>query len=297
MRSLLVTWGQDSAFYADQVLQVPEDATAEQVVEIARAQSDKVSELDFEPNYEWSGLRIVSIMDSTGRIVASDIPVEPSGEDLGIAARGALAGRAPLQALLHEADRQGIATSPYVTTALEIADGIAKHLAGAPAAEIPESTTLVVGSFSCSEFGDGPGPDMAIIEVTPAMVNQMLRLAAIGKSVGIRSIHVDSSDGIWNDPDAELRMSGTEMVVMPCLVEGYGIEHATVFWRGRPKHADCDWETYGFDLRNLLAALTGNPEESHGFTKKNGALFWDGGNGMADELMKQYFSDRSGSPN
>lgn len=112
-------YGQDTPAYADTILEVPLDATDEQIIEQAKA--FEFGDLVFDPSWDWSGARIVEIADtgSDGRIVAADVPLEVSGEDLGLITQLVLRGQSHPKALLEEAERQGLVVEPSIRSFLE----------------------------------------------------------------------------------------------------------------------------------------------------------------------------------
>ena len=290
MRKIILTWGQDTPAYAVQDLMVPDDATPEKMLELAREQADNVGDLVFDPSYDWSGLRLVAAVEFIdGKQVyhAEDVPIDVSPEDLGIVWLGALRGRVPVGALFPEAERQNIDVSPDVERALRLADRIVTQEKDLTIPAFCETRTLVLEAFACDEYGDGPA--YAEISLTPGLVKEMVRLAAIGKAAGMRVVHVDASDGIWGGDDDAFRMRGTDMVVMPSVHGSMG--ESSVYWQGHPKHADYNCETRSFDLKDLLACLAGEPVEERGFAEQDGVLFWDGNNGGEQDLIEAYFDD------
>lgn len=118
-----VLYGQDTSAYADTVIEVPADATLEQITEAAKAVD--TGDLVFKPSYDWAGLRIVEMTEvATGTVLANDVPIEISGEDLGLVAVNVLSGATGIMALVHEAERQGIAVAPGVLAALQQAQAM-----------------------------------------------------------------------------------------------------------------------------------------------------------------------------
>ena len=288
MRKIILTWGQDTPCYVDQDMEVPDDTTPEQMLALAREQADNVGSLVFDPSYDWSGLRLVAaveFIDGEEICHAEDVPMEVSGEDVGIVAQGVLRGTVPVGALVQEAERQDIDVSPAVEQALLLADRIVTQEKGSTIPALEETRTLVLEAFACDEYGDGPA--YAEISLTPSLVKEMVRLAAIGKAAGMRVVHVDSSDGIWGGDDDAFRMRGTDMVVMPSVHGSMG--ESSVYWKGHPKHAYYNCETRSFDLNDLLACLAGEAVEERGFAEQDGVLFWDGNNGGVQDLIDNYF--------
>ncbi len=113
MKKVYITYGQDTPAYANSILDVPDAATDEEI--IAAAKSVEIGDLVFDPSYDWAGARIVELSEvATGRVVATDIPLEISGEDLGLIAQMVLSGQVKPKALLDEAERQGLSVSPEV---------------------------------------------------------------------------------------------------------------------------------------------------------------------------------------
>lgn len=110
--NVTITYGQDTPAYATVKLDVPDDATDETIIDMAKAKADEVGDLVFEPSYDWTGLRIVDITLDNGECVANSIPLEPSGEDLGLECSLWLRKRSSFAALRAEAERQGILAAP-----------------------------------------------------------------------------------------------------------------------------------------------------------------------------------------
>jgi hypothetical protein len=75
---------------------------------------DKAGDLVFKPSWDWTGLRIVEIEDSRLGVLADDLPLEASGEDLGLIAHSVLRGQILPIELLHEAERQGVKVDPKI---------------------------------------------------------------------------------------------------------------------------------------------------------------------------------------
>jgi hypothetical protein len=132
---LNVKYGQDvPAYYKldvtvelpDGLIQDPKRPTARELEQpevvaavIAAAKEASENARDhgkFVPAWDGStGLRVTDISDNTsGYTIAEDIALEFSGEDLGLVAKHVLEGVAQPQALLFEAERQGIEVSPAV---------------------------------------------------------------------------------------------------------------------------------------------------------------------------------------
>ncbi len=118
MKRFVITWGQDTPAYATSILEVPEDATMEDVIEEAKRQADATRGLVFEPSHDWTGLRIVQIDDQDGFPVSDSIAISTSGEDLGLICQNVLSGVVKIEAVLHEAERQNIPVHPDVAEAL-----------------------------------------------------------------------------------------------------------------------------------------------------------------------------------
>ena len=113
MKKIVITLGQDTPAYVNYAMEVSNDATDEQIVGLVKESAVKRAEdLVFEPCWDWVGLRVVEIADQDGHVIANDIPINASSEDLGIVARNVLSGHVGPLALLQEAERQGVKVDP-----------------------------------------------------------------------------------------------------------------------------------------------------------------------------------------
>ena len=296
---VIVTWGQDTPAYAESTIEieVQGDATDANIIAAVKAKADTVGDLVFLPSWDWSGLRIVDITKADGACVANDIPIEPCGEDLGIVAHEVMTGTAGPMALVHEAERQGINVHPDVARAIESAQ---TAVSATKNFQIPAFTpfTLVIEAFACDEHGDGPS--CAEVTVTSEWLARVASLSASSRSLGICAAHVNDDDGIWDDPDESLRMRSTEMVVMP-LREAFGMTMTSFFFQGHPKHADDNCETRLIDLNDLIACIGNAGDLPIGFKREYGVLFYDGGSGSINALVRMYMekddaTDRVANP-
>ncbi len=294
---VIITLGQDTPAYASLSLEVPEGATEDQIVDAALAKArESIERLVFDPSWDFSNARIVSIeeqcQDGPQRIIAEDIPLEPSGEDLGLVAKAALQGVSPLKALLEEAERQNLKVSPFVAQGLDLASDVAQLLTGFGAPKDVPAFQLVVGVMVLNDYGDGP--EYATIQFTPSLIHHIMRLAAVGQACKMQVLHVEDGNDIWEDPVDEFMMRGTDL----CIIPGYkGPGDAVVFWRGHPKHADYYCETRGFSLGDLLSCLSSDHDGPHqGFLKKtiNGELvvFYDESNEAVNDLVDAYTTSK-----
>lgn len=290
-RKVLVTLGQDTPAYVDLDLAVPTDATPDQIIQIAKEKAISFAEGDednvqFIPSYDWTGLRIVAITESTPEglaYLAEDVVIESSGEDLGIVAKGVLTGTVPASALLQEAERQGINVCPNLSRLL--ANDQVTEVAGGVQIAAFTPFSLVVDAFVCD--GDADGPSYAEIEVTPALFGQIIRVAGIANKTGIKSAHLESDDSVWSDPGESLRMRGTDLVIMPSLG---ALQETSFFWQGHPKHASYNCETRAIDLKDLLACIgNAGTDLPNGFRRERDVLFYDAESGEMDYLVEQYF--------
>lgn len=112
MKTVNICLGQDTAAYANFDLLVPDDLDGEQLNELIREQSRAKVEagaLDFIPECDYSGLRIVDVEDkSTGEHFLEDEALDKVPYDLGLAAENFLKGLTSYGALVAEAVRQGV---------------------------------------------------------------------------------------------------------------------------------------------------------------------------------------------
>ena len=297
---VIVTWGQDTPAYAESTIEieVQGDATDANIIAAVKAKADTVGDLVFRPSWDWSGLRIVDITKADGTCVANDIPIEPCGEDLGIVAHEVMTGKAGPMALVHEAERQGISIHPDVARAIESAQTTVSAMQAMQDFQIPTFTpfTLVIDAFTCDEFGDGPSH--AKIAVTPEFLLRIARLVASTKPLGIRSAHVADDDAIWRDPAMVPSLHGTELVVMP-LRGAFG--KASFFFQGHPKNTNYNCKTRAVDLKDLIACIGKAGELPIGFKREYGVLFYDGGSGSINALVRMYMekddaTDRVANP-
>ena len=271
-KTVHVAYGQDTPAYAEIELAVPADATNEQIVELVKAKAMADAEnMTFEPNFEWTGLRIVAIRDDSQiDLVATDVPIVASADDLGRAAQLALNGRGDFhRGVLSEAARQGFKVQPKVAVALGLADAYVEHATSMPEIGDFAPFKLVVEANARSE--DGESPDYAEVEVTPALLRRIAKVAATCMAADIRAAHLDDNDGVW--PESDLNMRGTDLVVM------HGPDPTAEFWwSGHPKHSDYYCETRALDLRQILACVTTGPKAQStlpdGFAWVNEVLFY-----------------------
>ena len=158
---------------------------------------------------------------------------------------------------------------------------------------VPEFTpfTLVIDAFACDEYGDGP--DYAEATITPEFLEEMLRRVATCASAGIRAAHFNEDDGVWHDPQDELRMRGTDLVIMPSRG---ALAEASFFFQGHRKHADYNCETRAIDIKDLLACIGNAGELPMGFARERGVLFYDGGSALVSDLVESYFEDKDDRP-
>lgn len=115
MKEITVRLGQDTPAYAEFKMTVPDNATNDEIVGMVKDVAyDKSCDLNFDSSFDWTGLRAVEILDESMECIASDVPVEPSGEDMGLVAKSVLTGAVSPLALLQEAERQGVCVNPDV---------------------------------------------------------------------------------------------------------------------------------------------------------------------------------------
>jgi hypothetical protein len=283
MKKLVITWGQDTPCYATSTIDVPDDATTEQMIDAARSHANEVNEnLVFDPSFDFSGLRIVDISEANGGTVACEIAIEPCGEDLGLVCENVIKGRVGPMAIVFEAERQGIAIDA------DMRDGLIALQATAALKrefEIPnfDPFELVIDAFACGEFNESPM--YARIMVTPETLTDWVRIGANCKHAGIRAAHIEDDDGIWRDDDDEFRMRGTDLVLMP----SFGATgNLSFFFMGHPKHSGEDIETRAIELRRLIACIGQTDNLPAGFKRVDGVLFYDGGAGSMDFIVQSY---------
>lgn len=105
---IIATFGQDTPAYADMEIEVPDGASEDQIRAAVLDRADEVGNMEFAPSYDWTGLRVVSVTAPDGDCLLENIPIEPSGEDLGLEAMLWLRGRSTFVNVLAETRRQGI---------------------------------------------------------------------------------------------------------------------------------------------------------------------------------------------
>jgi hypothetical protein len=95
MKKITITYAQNTPAYASMELEVPDDASNEQIIEAAKTHADRVGDLVFSPSYDWEDLRIFDIRDATGRLIEEGISLEEplQIETLSFVARGAEGGK------------------------------------------------------------------------------------------------------------------------------------------------------------------------------------------------------------
>ncbi len=286
MKKLVITWGQDTPCYATSVMEMPDDATTEQIVEAAKRRALEAQEnLIFDPSYDFSGLRIVDISESEGATVACEIAIERCGEDLGLVCENVLNGRTRATAIIHEAERQGININEDVHVALSMLQEVERFRREYP---IPNFAPfeLVIDAFACDEYGDSPS--YAKIMVTPESLADMVRIGATCKHIGVRAAHSEDDDSIWNDPGENFIMRNTDLVLMHSRGAACNL---SFFFCGHPKHANYNCETRAIELRCLIACIGQTDNLPAGFRRQDGVLFYDGDSDTMDFLMKQYASN------
>lgn len=160
------------------------------------------------------------------------------------------------------------------------------------ALDIPQFTpfTLVIDAFACDEYGDCP--PYAETTVTPEFLQSLAHHVGVCGAAGVRAAHIGDYDCVWHDPQDDLRMRGTDLVIMPSFGAFGG---ASFFFQGHKKHANYNCETRAIDLKNLIACIGEAGELPVGFKRERGVLFYDGGFGTIEDLVEQYLeSDEDG---
>lgn len=281
MKKIVITYGKDTPAYAEKAIEVADDATHDQILQAAKDAADGAHDLVFDPSYDWTGYRIVDITTADGECIANDIPLERSGEDLGLVAQNVLSGACAPQALLDEAERQGITNmDPSVRAGIESMSEHRRLLAHAALIPPFEPFRLIVEAFACDS--DGDSPRAGIIQVSQDFLRNLQDKATILEAAGMRLGFIGGDDAAWFDPEDDLRMRGTDLVITPetWQKDRFGLS----FWlKGHPKHADYSCETRAVQLDALLGAIRNragaesvNAEIGNRacFVWRNGTLFY-----------------------
>ena len=273
---VVITAGQDTPAYATAVISVAPDATDQQIVEAAKSAVESlVDNLIFDPSYDWSGLRLVEIAKEDGTVVAGDIPIDPSGEDLGLVTQNVLSGACGIAALEQEAERQGLRVDSRTSQALDLAAKFRQAMSGLP--EIPEFKpfTLMVEAFSVDS--DGACPRAMRLEVNHDLLSFIAHVSARLKAAGVRTGVVYGPTGVWRG-NTYLNMGNTDVVVMPDerLDDGEFMDDATFSWRSQPRHASYVCETRGVTLRDVLEFANNPASRIDGYLMRDGVLYYAG---------------------
>jgi len=256
MKQITVTYGQDTPAYADATIKVPDDATPEFIIQAAKDfVDDAIDDLEFDPSYEWTGTRIVSISDSNGTRIAGYIPIEPSAEDIGLVTQTALSGKCGMMAIIQEAERQGIKTKDGVRRAVELGDAMQK---ANESVKDFEPFKLVVESRSLNDVD--PGPPYVQIDITTALLRRLAELAATAEKIGVDSMSI--SDGIgeitWGPSEANYMMEYPNITVYP----GSEIGTASFVISGRPHNTPDLCESQFIYINTLIQLASEQADQS-----------------------------------
>ncbi len=109
MKTVTVTFAQNTPAYASLEIDVPDDADQAGIIAAAKAHADHVGNLVFNPSFDWEDLRILDIRGKGGDLIAQSVPIDPpsSTEELARVAGAVLAGSAAFSELRLLALRQG----------------------------------------------------------------------------------------------------------------------------------------------------------------------------------------------
>jgi hypothetical protein len=284
-KQVIIEWGQDTPAYASQTMEVPNDATDEQIIAMAKAKADDVGDLVFDPSWDWTGLRIVSITESKKdrkEYIATDIPIDVSPFDFGQAADSAVRGRSKLSQITNEAARQGIAISPEVAAALTFADERKLMVEGVGVQDFkPFKLVIATIKFDATE----DRPKYACVEVTPNLLRQIADVAAVGSLMGLTETIKNASAHIWQK-NACIDMNRTVMGVLP-PTDG---DLATTRFYFRAGDRAC--ETPPIRLLDVLRiASDATAPVAQGYMRQDGVIFYSGGD--LEGLVRCYVQDHA----
>lgn len=277
MKKIRITYGQDTPAYATKVLSVPDNATPEAMIQSAKDYADDaIEELDFDPSHDWTGLRIVSIDTPDQGCIASHIPIERSGEDLGLVAQNVLSGSCGMMALIHEGERQEMKIAPSVRHLIELGDAMQKASVKdfAPFKLVVESTSATIVDA---------GPPYAEILMTPARLSRLVMLANVAEKIGVN--RMPTGDGVtrdaWGSYGATYMMEDPEITVYP----GNNAESGSFVISGRPHNTSDLCESRFINLDTLIDIANGQPIPD-GFHREDGVIFYSEGD--AEELAEMW---------
>ena len=129
--------------------------------------------------------------------------------------------------------------------------------------------TLILEAYSTNEYGDGPS--WARVVITPGLVDEIQRLAALCAEHHLVSVSTYDAPAEW-DQEAELRLSYDRHVV----------DKYDFWYEAAPKHASYSVETRSMTIAYLVKALYG---ESDGGTVIDGDIVYQ------NETAKEAYLD------
>ena len=117
MQTITITYAQNTPAYASMELEVPDDASEEQIIEVAKANADRVGNLVFDPSYDWEDLRIFDIRGPEGRLIAEGVQIDGpfAADEMSFLARSFLKGDSAFSKLRGLAVREGVLPAPDAT--------------------------------------------------------------------------------------------------------------------------------------------------------------------------------------
>lgn len=128
---VIATFAKNTPAYADIQVEVPDNASDEEICNICVAAADQVGDHVFKPSYDWNNdLRITSITKPDGSCVANDIGIDAQAENFGETALKFLQGKIDPSELVTEARRQGFVVDLDVEKMLESMGKLLAHFRG-----------------------------------------------------------------------------------------------------------------------------------------------------------------------
>lgn len=214
MKKLTVTFERDEPASAQTTLLVPQNTSVEGMIRAAKdfAQTS-IEDLEFESSHDWSeGLRIASIDTPERAGVVREIPIESNPNDLGAALQAVFAGRAGLNALLDEADRQDQPVKPGVRNLLELSDALQQ------AGQLPQDFApfkLVTESQLIDEDFDGEVPAYVEIKLRPDLLRHLSMLAEMGQKMQVEHLTISDPTIRWGSSSVSLTPDDSELSIYP----------------------------------------------------------------------------------
>lgn len=256
-----IVFARDTAAYASKTVEMPEGLSDAQVMLRARHLPIDLDEVGFEPSEDWTGDRIVCVIDEHGRVVGRRAALAPSMTDLGLVAQMVLSGAARPADLLREAEFQG----------LEVAPNVRRLLSAPHRTELANFApfTLYVQVLNADENEECPVA--ARLDISPQWLSDTIGQASTLASCGVILGRVVASSSAWVGiaPD---RVAATDLIIgSPEDAEGV---HGQIWLEGERKHAETSWETATVSLTDLAAMATSSRRSAGDGPVQAGSWRW-----------------------